>query len=569
MIRYLLRSLLLFLGWLAVSAPAPALAQHGLNISLTTSGYRFQAPGTTPAPSVVRKGKSVKVDASVDSFAASVVLINMSGADLPVSFPNPLAAARHWTFSVFDSTGTRVWISETDDGATPVATPVVLKSRSSWRRTVRVPLQPNGTPLAAGRYTLEASLAGDPPLGASAAFEIAGTGLPPGTGIQGQVLQSPILAVTATNGLSALDPGAGGTIATIGLGVKATVVVNEIRRPNVTYDHDPFSWTGVTDDTGHYQVSTPAGKFRVGAYRYAPPVTTTGTVVSSAVSSIGAGANSGVVDTRLVIIGPVAIPETVTVTAGQITLHNIYLPGPIFPPPVGLPTDTGVTGTVTQAAEDGGSAPLAGATVRLERSFSGPIVYSPALIRPFPMPQTTTTDANGSFTFDAYAGSYRLTVYRDVVAGQFDATTSMPVAFASVYITAGKFTQVTLQAPPPVSSAAVPVASITSLKIETSQTATVGSVPMNFLVATGTVTTTGWTQAALRPRPSASSLVLEFDLVAVPPGADVAVGQVISPISASISAPGSEVSVIRVYSASNSQTLSFALPLLGATVLAK
>jgi hypothetical protein len=549
------RRLLRVFFWLAILAavvsPAHLFAELGLSVSLTTSGYSFPSadPAVNPAMARTRPHRSA---AAVPSFQASAVIANLSHSEVPFSFPNPMAAARHWTFQVFDSTGAQVWISDTDEGATPVATPASLAPHSAWRRTVKVPLVVNGAALALGHYTLQATVEGNPVLGSTTGFAVisgVATGL---MGIKGQVFQSRI-AIDGVSRTGTVSPGAVTTtaVAPIGLGVKATVTVTQVL-DSTGGGQTPFTWSGLTDDAGNFQVTTPVGKFMVGAVAYTDPGTVT-------------PANS---QTGAVVVDPLPGSLLVTVLPGKFTVHDIYLPGIIINPPPPVPTDTGVTGTVTQAASDanGSPAPLAGATVRLIPSFGGPIVgpiiannASAALFIPWRI-ATGTTDQNGTFTLDDFAGSYRLTVYTDVVPGVYDPSTSMPVAYADVTVTPGQFTSVTLQAPSPVSPDAVLVSSITSLKILSTGTSVVGGTPQSSLIAKGTVPSNGWTQPALRPRPSSNPLVLEFDFVAVPPNGEP-VAHVMTSIEASIPWPNPQVNVIRIYSATNSRELDFALPL--------
>lgn len=530
------------------SLSGSAFAELGLNVSLNTSGYEFPIASAT-ATLAREGGHARKADVAAQSFRANAVIANLSRENVPFSFPNPVSAARHWTFRVLDSTGAQVWVSDTDDGATPIATPQMLPAHRAWRRSIQVPLIIDGTPLAVGRYTLQATIAGDPSVGATSVFTVTSADVPGNTGIKGQVLRSLIepLAVASAGSNTTANQ----SIAfPIGVGVKATLTVTQVLDATANGE-TPFTWTGVTDDSGNYQVATPVGKFTVTAVAYVPPVTT-GTVSSHAASILP----TPIIGDNFYVI----------VTAGKYTVHNIYLPGGVIDPPP-PPVDTGVTGTVTQASSDadGIPTPLAGATVQLRPQLFGPIPWNESVTLYYPLRTvTTTTDENGQFTLDDFAGTYRLTVYADVVPGVFDPTTSMPVAFASVTVTSGQFTNVTLEAPAPISPAAVPVSSITSLQILATGTSVVGGTPQEILSAQGTVPGPGWTGAALRPRASANPLVLEFDFVAVPPSAGASVARANATISASIPCPSTEVNVIRVYSATNSQELDFALPMNGA-----
>lgn len=570
-IPFLLLTLLLFL------LPRSGQAQLGLNVSLTTSGYRFQAGDTavvTPA-NVKKKASRQKADAP-ESFRAAVIVANFSRTDVPFNFPNTAAAARHWTFRVFDSAGAQVWISDSDDTVNPMATPVTLKHGSAWRRSVDVPLKVNDTWLVPGRYTLEASIAGDPAIGSTTAFEVvSSTVTSTDTGIKGQVFQQtfpiyipggPILdPLPLTGGASA--NAASSTTANFVLapvGVKATVTVTQYYPPGVQPLVAPRSWTVTTDDSGNYTISVPPRQYNVTA------VATSGTVVPPPVALSNSATSAGSANAQL-LIGPISLP--VKVVAGQYTVKNVYLTKYITTSPT-LPDDTGVTGTVDlptdpDSASDVAPAPLVGATVRLVKVFAGgPIIYTPniALIRyPFDLPQTTTTDENGAFKFNAFAGDYLLTVYQNVTPGTYDATTSLPVTSARITITSGQFTNVALQATALAKSDAVQVSTVDSADLQYVSTATIGASTTTLLVASGTVPTTGWTGVALRPRPSTSTTLAEFDLVGVPPDSTDPAGSVAAAtpqsVTASLPIVTTGVTTIRVYAQNNSKEIGLVIPL--------
>lgn len=77
-------------------------------------------------------------------------------------------------FQILDSSGVKVWqSSETTVGITDVLD--VLSRGEVWKRTARIPLMIGGTPLAPGRYTLEATLSADVSIGARTSFLVPGS----------------------------------------------------------------------------------------------------------------------------------------------------------------------------------------------------------------------------------------------------------------------------------------------------------------------------------------------------------------------------------------------------------
>src|SRR4051794_33575686 len=160
----------------AAERPRPILFTPGLGlrISLETTGYLFPTPSTA---------------SGTDQFSASVALLNRTRAPISFHFSSPNAARDHFLFEIFDYTGAQVWHSPEVITPTEVQLVAVLGRGEIWKRTVRIPLVIAGTPLAPGRYTLEATLNGDTSIGARAAFvvlasEPANPGL---TGIDGTV----------------------------------------------------------------------------------------------------------------------------------------------------------------------------------------------------------------------------------------------------------------------------------------------------------------------------------------------------------------------------------------------
>ena len=229
--------------------PLPQTDQGGLQISLATGGYKFNlsAGPIVPRPTT-STARSALLPIWRDSFAASAVLFNRSNGDIGFTFPSAAAAARRFAFRVFDSAGKQVWQSdpETDDVSVP--TDATLPRRSSWRRTVRVPLFLEGKALPVGIYTLEAVIDADKQPGATAVFEV--TAVPPDTnvGLRALVLR-PALPVIPNSPIPAEAPAANAPVHIVQVGGLADV--------------PPFEWTGKTDSEGRFSLSTPPGTFRV------------------------------------------------------------------------------------------------------------------------------------------------------------------------------------------------------------------------------------------------------------------------------------------------------------------
>jgi hypothetical protein len=357
----------------------------GLQITLTTSGYKFFVPAPTAVGVAGLQEPIPPIPPPVpprDSFRATVLFQNRSNTAVTFVFPGPNAAANHFVFRVFDAGGKLIWQNPQPRLEPVTDTPATLGRRSGWRRSVQVPLMIGSDWLAPGRYTLEAAIDGEPQLGASTVFEVAlpAGGPPPGstdTGIDGVVLQRPNLYMTNDDPPEFMGP------EVIPRPVKASLIIEEIRSTGWDSSIPPFRWTGTTDDLGRFHVVTPAGRFRIRATSLEPP------------------------DISVNPIDPVPPPITgsadVIVTAGAFAHVDVYLPGRIF---LGPPrSDTGIRGLVL--APPGGPAaeiPLSGAPVVVEE------IRPPITIGIAPLFRWSgKTDAEGRFQVNTYAGQYRVT----------------------------------------------------------------------------------------------------------------------------------------------------------------
>lgn len=159
---------------LAVELPRISEANlAGLQVSLTTSGYKFLlGDGETTAATVEKPAR--------EWFVASALLANRSNTDITFTFPTPVAAQAKWTFRIFDSKGVQLWRSDEGVFSAQVLTEDTLNKRGRWKRLIQVPLRIHDKWLAPGLYTLEASIDSDKTLGATVQFEIVLSPLLPG-----------------------------------------------------------------------------------------------------------------------------------------------------------------------------------------------------------------------------------------------------------------------------------------------------------------------------------------------------------------------------------------------------
>ncbi len=370
----------------------------GLTVSLTTSRLQVLQSGLPePSPTARRRQarRGFERPASPDSFVASAVVANASGATVNFSFPDAASADRKWTFRVFDDAGNLVWISDQEVVGAQVITEAKLEPRRTWRRTIRIPLIIDDVPLPAGTYHLEASIDADKTLHASTFFEVIALPMPPGdnSGIRGQVLKE-ILPSTADH---AFEPAAG-----------ALVTVQQIGGEDRPTVRRPLFWSLRADEQGVFSVPMPAGRYRVTASL--PP------------SLVANGAN------------PVFPPKSVEVTVAAGVFSEVTLRLETQRPPAERGAIRGLVliGPVTPVEIEGvpNERPLPGAHVVIEQ------LDVPDGQAPFRW--NGRAGDGGRFELAAPAGRYVV-----VASGAEPGRLPVP-AREEIVVTAGKATEVTL-----------------------------------------------------------------------------------------------------------------------------
>lgn len=287
------------LGLASMAVPI-AQAQSGLNVSLVTSGYEF-TPGL-PTPGLAAAGPTGggRTSPTVQpSFTANVAVQNLSRAPITFTFPDAASAARKWTFHLYDAAGAEVWSSETVAIATGPEQTLTLARGQSWRRTVTVPLllpqlgdATVSAPLAAGLYTLEATLDADKSPAARTVISVLAAPAPDPT--RGTLRGS---VVRVVNGSTVPSP-------------SAFVSVT----PDVTTQPATAGpvWSGVADANGQFAVSLPAGRYHVRAMFNGPVIQVyPRPPVPSGTATVDVAA-SATTDVTVTLQTPVTTPETPT-----------------------------------------------------------------------------------------------------------------------------------------------------------------------------------------------------------------------------------------------------------------
>lgn len=347
----------------------------GLNVSLTTSGYRFAVPSEPAAVDDLVDGGTVTV---ARAFVASAELRNRTRGNVAFEFPDTASAAQKFKFRVFNSEGVQVWESDADAVGADVPTTETLRRGAMWRRVVRVPLVIDGVPLRPGVYSLQAAVEADKQPGASLPFVVVERRDPhENTGIVGKVV--------LVDG-DVVSPAVG-----------AVVRIHQIIPPNVRLAHPPFSWTGRTNEDGGFRVNTQPGRFKVVATYFRP---------------VPAEQDAAAIFREEV---PVELPLTaaaeVAVEAGQVSEVVLRLKVP--PPP---PTAQGISGLVligpispVEVEGQPNERPLPGARVIVEqlRPEAEVAIVAPPLFR-----WEGVTNAEGRFKVRTPVGKFKVTAKR-------------------------------------------------------------------------------------------------------------------------------------------------------------
>jgi hypothetical protein len=516
--------------------PYPLPVTGGLQMSLNTSAYKV-----TPGGPVFAKSGSTKRIAA-GGLVASVVLANRSGSDVQFEFPDSAAAARRFDFRVLNAAGEEVWNSAAEVDGEEVTQS--LARRSKWSRTLRVPLTTDGVNFPAGRYTLEAALAGEPRIGATTIFEIVEAPVPPpppaGTGISGVVLWLPSNHVLLDGGVIAP--------AVLPSPVRAKIRIQEVVPDGAQTLRAPFVWEGETTADGRFQANTPPGRYQVQATKIDGGITTT------------AERSLTVTDPTLIIFPPMPPRTTATlsaeVTTGKYTDLTFHLGGgSSYEPPA---VDTGIRGKVLappQGEQPG--VPQAGAVVTVEEIWPEPTLNRPIIIRPA-FRWTGSTDMNGNFQVNTPPGRFRVTARYTppvIIAGEPVATIwPMPVILplrgsTEVNVVKSQFTETTVQLRPGlVEIGLVSIATVNEAKFRYIPTLVAPTLIQ--VSATGMVPTGGWGMGTLRYRGTTDEGIVEFDFLGKKPTGIVT--QAFAPISATTQIDQPEnFRGVRVYSATN------------------
>jgi hypothetical protein len=384
------------IGW----KPLPV---GGLNVSLATSGYSFREVTTGPVIQIFPP-----IPGARSSFVASVALSNRSRSPITFSFND---AGPQWTFRVLNSADQEVWRSD-GDIAPQVITEDVLGPGKTWKRSARIPLVIDDSPLAVGVYTLQAFLNADKPVSATSVFEIV-PGEGSDTGIKGRV-EKWITSGNGQVGVSYGVPGAGARVTVTAINARTTAAGNL------------FFWSGVADAEGKFKVNTPPGRYRVAA-----STTNIDPAVTFTVHNVQIELSTAV--------------EEVTVQQGSFT--EVTLRTYEFKP---IPITQGIKGTVsyppiqpgiddTQSADKIRIIQLGSFSVRVEQ------IETPAGQTPFTW--SGVTDFAGRFQVATPPGRFRVfatTWIQGLTINGIPSTIMAPSAFAEATVEANAVATVAL-----------------------------------------------------------------------------------------------------------------------------
>lgn len=223
----------------SADVPKPPTANLGLAVTLHTNNFSI-------SHDALLSGRNLA------PFVATATVTNRSRAPISFTFRRPIQPDR-FTFRIFNAQSEEIWSS--DPGGQPGG-PVtsVLPRGKSWQQVQRIPLQIGGAPLAAGRYTVEATLNTDEVLGATTVFEIASPAPKPNG-----LLKGTVLSTTTQFPGNQFDPF---PLEIHALVSGALVTVTQLPSEGGPVGQ-PFQWQGFSDPNGRFETQVPPGRYRV------------------------------------------------------------------------------------------------------------------------------------------------------------------------------------------------------------------------------------------------------------------------------------------------------------------
>lgn len=316
---------------------AALLPLQGLTISLSSSHQTVALPPVEKTPA-----------RTADAIAVLATLRNRGPRPVEVAFEDIETARGKFVFSLYrEEDDELLWTSLGEAPARVAArvsgTSLRLARKTAWSSAVRVPLQFEGEWLAAGRYRIEAVLAGNPSVFAALGFEVIRNERPVvNSGIEGRVLMTSTTSTRST----VPAPEAALTIRRLAAAVQPnTAVVPE------TQD---IVFTGKTDREGRFNVALPPGNYFISAVwgrdiAHLDTQPGSGAIASSGIGMNGDAPVSSQSATTFLHTGS----AKVTVKAGamsSVTIHLRGRPGVADPRPPVL-NQTLVLSTDSAAAE--------------------------------------------------------------------------------------------------------------------------------------------------------------------------------------------------------------------------
>jgi hypothetical protein len=196
---------------------------------------------------------------------------------VPFGFASESAQRRAWYFRLLNEGGEQVWESESQPEAAAAGetagVTLMLRPGRSISRTMVVPMVlPDGRPLAAGRYLLEAVLLSDMPLTASTVILVQGTDTPPGPDTRLGVIQGRAVQAQRDEN-SIMPPAPGYRVSIIPVAVlpgpgPVSLTDSSVSGAGFAARQPPIRvplpiWTGVTGQNGEFRAEVPPGEYEV------------------------------------------------------------------------------------------------------------------------------------------------------------------------------------------------------------------------------------------------------------------------------------------------------------------